>query len=129
MRKAVLAAAVAAAALGVGSVSYAVTDPDPRRPAGLATASPSGDAVPDDSPTAETSLGPASGGPAAIHVEHAKALAEQAAGGGRAAKVELEWEHGRLVWSIEVLRGSAEYDIDVDAENGQVVRFRQDRRG
>jgi len=145
MRKAVFTAVViGATALGLGGIAFATAGAETGRTAGLTIASPSDDgptvaATPEEGPTpaeerefgeflAEPSLGPAGAGEPAIHIEHAKALAEQAAGGGQATKVELEWEHGRLVWEVELLRGSVEYDIQIDAKTGQVVRIRLDSR-
>jgi hypothetical protein len=133
MRKSVFTAVViGATALGVGGIAFATAGAETGRPAGLTIASPS-----DDQPAegrefgeflTDPSLEPASAGEPAVHIEHAKALAEQAAGGGRATKAELEWEHGRLVWEVEVLRRSVEYDLQIDADTGQVVRIRLDSR-
>ena len=46
-------------------------------------------------------------------------------------EIEREWEHGRLVWKIELYANGVEYDVRVDARTGAIVRFRadDDRRG
>jgi len=148
MRKTMLAAAAAAAiAFAGGGAALAVSGSDPTRPSGVTVAAspddnptaipdddvptspedgPTTESTPDDTPTDE--LG---GGTTAITAEQAESIAVQAVGGGRVTKVELEWEHGQLVWGVEVLNGSTEFDIDVDSSTGQVVRIKQDdnRRG
>jgi hypothetical protein len=67
---------------------------------------------------------PMSGG---ISVDRAKAIALAHAGGGRVFDTEAEFEHGRPVWKIELVKGGAEYRVDVDRETGAIVRFRLER--
>lgn len=40
-------------------------------------------------------------------------------------KVELDYEHGRRVYEIKFYKGAREYEYDIDAENGQVLKFEQ----
>ncbi|HEV7933256.1 MAG TPA: PepSY domain-containing protein, partial [Actinomadura sp.] len=42
--------------------------------------------------------------------------------GGRIDSVELEREHGRPVWKVDVLSGGVEHRIQVDARTGAVAR-------
>lgn len=41
-------------------------------------------------------------------------------------KVELDWEHGRKVYEINFFQGGLEYEYDVDAENGSILKFEKD---
>ena len=41
-------------------------------------------------------------------------------------KVELDYEHGRKVYEITFFKGGYEYEYDIDAENGKVLKFEKD---
>ena len=41
-------------------------------------------------------------------------------------KVELDWEHGRKVYEIAFYKGGLEYEYDVDAESGSILKFEKD---
>ena len=41
-------------------------------------------------------------------------------------KVELDYEHGRKVYEINFYQGGFEYDYDVDAETGAILKFEKD---
>ena len=41
-------------------------------------------------------------------------------------KVELDYEHGRKVYEIKFYQGGMEYEYDVDAENGAILKFERD---
>lgn len=41
-------------------------------------------------------------------------------------KVELDWEHGRKVYEIKFYQGGYEFDYDVDAETGSILKFEKD---
>ena len=41
-------------------------------------------------------------------------------------KIELDYEHGRKVYEIEFYFGGLEYEFDVDAETGRVLKFKKD---
>ena len=41
-------------------------------------------------------------------------------------RVELDWEHGRKVYEIKFYQGGLEYEYDVDAENGNILKFEKD---
>jgi undecaprenyl-diphosphatase len=56
----------------------------------------------------------------------ARRIALDHAGDGTPTEVELEWEHGTLVWSVDVVRQSVEYDVDIDARTGTVVSYGPD---
>ena len=40
--------------------------------------------------------------------------------------VELDYEHGRKVYEIKFYQGGMEYEYDVDAENGAILKFERD---
>ena len=41
-------------------------------------------------------------------------------------KVELDYEHGRKVYEIKFYQGGMEYEFDIDAENGSVLKYERD---
>lgn len=41
-------------------------------------------------------------------------------------KVELDREHRRMVYEIKFYQGNLEYDYDVDAETGDILKFEKD---
>lgn len=41
-------------------------------------------------------------------------------------KVELDYEHGRKVYEIKFYQGGLEYEYDVDAETGNILKFEKD---
>ncbi len=41
-------------------------------------------------------------------------------------KIELDYEHGRKVYEIKFYQGRMEYDFDVDAESGRILKFEKD---
>lgn len=41
-------------------------------------------------------------------------------------KVELDYEHGRKVYEIEFYQGGFEYEFEVDAESGRILKSKKD---
>ncbi|MEK8104795.1 PepSY domain-containing protein [Micromonospora sp. M12] len=41
-------------------------------------------------------------------------------------EVEAEQEQGRPVWSVEIVAGDTEHEVDVDRDNGSVVKAEQE---
>ena len=41
-------------------------------------------------------------------------------------KAEMDYEHGRKVWEIKFYQGGLEYEYDIDAENGKILKFERD---
>lgn len=41
-------------------------------------------------------------------------------------KVELDYEHGRKVYEVRFYKGGYEYEYDIDAESGKVLKFEKD---
>ena len=38
-------------------------------------------------------------------------------------KAEMDYEHGRKVWEIKFYQGGFEYEYDIDAQNGKILKF------
>ena len=41
-------------------------------------------------------------------------------------KVEMDWEHGRKIYEICFYKGGFEYEYDIDAVTGRVLKFEKD---
>ena len=41
-------------------------------------------------------------------------------------KAEMDYEHGRKVWEIKFYQGGFEYEYNIDAETGSVLKFEKD---
>ncbi|WFE99890.1 PepSY domain-containing protein [Micromonospora sp. WMMD964] len=87
------------------------------------------------SPSAGTPSGtPSSGAPStggapagsAVDQQRAGEIALAEAGGGQIVEVEAEDENGRPVWSVEIVAGDTEHEVDVDRDNGSVVKAEQE---
>jgi hypothetical protein len=52
----------------------------------------------------------------------AERIALRAVPGGRIRSVELEPEHGRLVWKVDVITANGEHGLYIDAQTGKLVR-------
>ncbi|MGC4879150.1 PepSY domain-containing protein [Micromonospora sp. DT43] len=135
--------AVAGVALGVAAAN---DTPTGDTALAAATVAPTGTDAPDDSattaapgttgtPTAETPSGTQSSGsssagtaPAGSAVDEKRAgeIALARAGGGQIVEVEAEQENGRPVWSVEIVAGDTEHEVDVDRDNGSVVKAEQE---
>ncbi|WP_446212969.1 PepSY domain-containing protein [Micromonospora sp. IBSANI012] len=117
----ILASAGGVAVLAVTGAALGVTAADrqadaPR--AALAAASVDDTPTPDDSPST------AGATPGGVDRDRAGAIALAAVGGGWVVDVEAEREHGRPVWSVEVVSGAAGWDVHVDRDTGAVLRVR-----
>ncbi|BCJ63331.1 PepSY domain-containing protein [Polymorphospora rubra] len=77
------------------------------------------------SPTNSPTGSPTSGGDA-VSAERAKEIALARTGGGTVEEVERDREHGRPVWEVEIDKGKVEYEVYVDRETGEIVKFEQD---
>ncbi|MGC4807887.1 PepSY domain-containing protein [Micromonospora sp. DT233] len=128
---------VAGAALGatasndrVGQVALA---------AATATAAPTATGTPGGTPTPATSApagaptsggaspsGSAPAGAGAVDERRAGEIALARAGGGTVVEVEAEDENGRQVWSVEIVNGQTEHEVDVDRADGTVVHAEQE---
>ena len=41
-------------------------------------------------------------------------------------RIEMDYEHGRKVYEIRFYQGRMEYEYDVDAETGEIMKFERD---
>ena len=41
-------------------------------------------------------------------------------------KIELDYEHGRKIYEIEFYCNGLEYEFDIDAETGKVLKYKKD---
>ena len=41
-------------------------------------------------------------------------------------RIELDWERGRKVYEIEFYFDGFEYEFDIDAESGKVLKYKKD---
>lgn len=117
----------AVAPVSVSAVSGATTDPATADP--LATDDGS---VPSDDPSAQPSDDASDDATSAVAVpegvtlERAQQLA-LAARPGTVRESELEDEHGRTAWKVEIRDGSgAKWEVYVDAVSGEVLRNERD---
>ena len=56
-------------------------------------------------------------------LEHAKLKKDQV---DYVKKVELDYEHGRKVYEVTFYKDGYEYEYDIDAESGKVLKFEKD---
>lgn len=42
------------------------------------------------------------------------------------SKIEMDWERGTKVWEIKFFQGGMEYEYDIDAETGAIMKFEKD---
>lgn len=68
------------------------------------------------------------GTPAAITItyEKAKEIALTKVGGGTVREIELDYEHGILVYEVEIKYNGIKYEVDVNAETGEIVKFKSE---
>lgn len=58
-----------------------------------------------------------------ITAEQAQQKAMDRVGGGYLVKCELDHDDGVLKYEIEIKNGNKEYDVDVDANTGEIIKF------
>ncbi|MEV4725472.1 PepSY domain-containing protein [Micromonospora humida] len=114
---------VSAAERAPGPTATATTAPAPVDPTVAPTT-----ATPGGTPTAGTpGGGTAPATDDAVSQQRAGEIALAKVGGGRITEVEREQEEGRPVWSVEIINGDTEHEIDVDRENGGIVKSEQEK--
>lgn len=64
---------------------------------------------------------------AAITYEKAKEIALAKVGGGTVTEIELDYEKGQFVYEIEVKHNRVEHELVIDAETGEIVKYKTDR--
>lgn len=63
---------------------------------------------------------------ATITAEQAQQKAMERVGGGYLVKCELDHDDGVLKYEIEIKNGNKEYDVDIDANTGEVLKFKEE---
>ncbi|MEV4497459.1 PepSY domain-containing protein [Micromonospora arborensis] len=110
-------------ALAAATVAPTVTDA-PGITGSPAAGTPSGTPS-SGTPSGTPSTGSAPAG-SAVDEKRAGEIALAKAGGGQIVEVEAEQENGRPVWSVEIVAGDTEHEVDVDRDNGSVVKAEQE---
>lgn len=100
------------------------------------TKSPSASASPSASPSATASASAKATAESvdlatqtfAISPQDAIRIATEKAGGGFAHSLELDWSryHGAWVYELDVLVGTMDHDIDINADTGEVLELERD---
>lgn len=113
-------------ASGSGSTGSPTSAP-PTSPSGPASSDSSASST--SGPGASGSTGPSPTGPADVDLaryqpeiswQQALATAREKFD-GRPTSVELGWERGGLVYTVELISDSQEYEVEIDADDGQVL--------
>ncbi|MEU7616382.1 PepSY domain-containing protein [Micromonospora rifamycinica] len=124
--------AVTGTALGVSAAERApVPTPvaETTAPVGPGAATPSS-GTPGDGPTTGTPAPGGSTAPAAadaVSQQRAGEIALAKVGGGQITEIEREQEAGRPVWSVEIVNGDTEHEVEVDRDSGSVVKSEQEK--
>ena len=64
----------------------------------------------------------------AISEQQAKDIALKEAQGGQITKFKLDRENGRMVYEVEVMDGNVEKEFKIDAETGEVIKFKTEKK-
>ncbi|MBB3663054.1 MULTISPECIES: PepSY domain-containing protein [Prauserella salsuginis group] len=62
----------------------------------------------------------------AVGAQQAERIALQRVPGASVIEIDLDRCYG-LEWEVDLRKGAAEYEIEIDADNGKIVSFEQDR--
>lgn len=84
------------------------------------TAEPSISPIPASSDDASTS---SSG---LIGTAKAMEIAQQEIGGGQVTSIKLDREHGRQVYEVEAIYNNYEYELEIDAQSGEILKWEQE---
>lgn len=60
--------------------------------------------------------------------EQAKKIALEKVPGGKTTKLELDRENGRMVYEIEVVKNGVEYDFEIDATTGKIIKYDEENK-
>lgn len=63
---------------------------------------------------------------AKVSYERAKEIALAKVGGGTVKEIELDHENGRLVYEVEVKYNGMEYEMEIDAATGEILKYKID---
>ena len=103
------------------TVSAPVATPTPAVSAPVTTPAPAVSApVTTPAPAVSTPQG------ATISIERAKQIAQAKAPGATLWEIHPDYEHGRLVYEVELRNGYIEYSMDIDATTGAIYDYEVD---
>jgi uncharacterized membrane protein YkoI len=66
---------------------------------------------------------PASSGttaPAEVSADRARQIAQQLVRGGAVTETDLDHEHGRAVWKVDLTKNNRDYEVHIDAATGKI---------
>ncbi|MFJ5624206.1 PepSY domain-containing protein [Peribacillus loiseleuriae] len=63
-----------------------------------------------------------------ISVDRAKEIALGVSKGGQVTEIHLDQDHGRKEYKVEIVNQDTEYDVDIDASTGNILKGEQDVR-
>ncbi len=64
--------------------------------------------------------------PADVSAAQARHDAQRLVPGGKVTKTELDHEHGRAVWEVDLTKGGRHYEVKVDAGTGKILSVHYD---
>lgn len=56
-----------------------------------------------------------------VSAEQARRMAQKLVPGGKVTKTELDHEHGRAVWEVDLTKGGRDYEVKIDRATGKVL--------
>ena len=74
------------------------------------------------------SLGFSTSAIAALSQEQVKAIIKKEVPNGQVTKFELDKENGKKVYEVEVMDGNVEKEFKIDAETGEVIKFKTEKK-
>lgn len=64
-----------------------------------------------------------------ITIDRAQEIALEKSGGGRIVSIRLDRDDGQMIYEVEIIKDSYEYEMDIDAKSGTVISWERDRLG
>ena len=61
-----------------------------------------------------------------IGTARAMEIAQQEIGGGQVTSIKLDREHGRQVYEVEAIYNNYEYELEIDAQSGEILKWEQE---
>jgi uncharacterized membrane protein YkoI len=59
--------------------------------------------------------------PAKVSADRARQIAQQLVPGGAVTETDLDHEHGRAVWEVDLTKNNRDYDVHIDAATGKII--------
>ena len=74
------------------------------------------------------SLGFSTNALATLSQEQIKTIVKKEVPNGQLTKFELDRENGRKIYEVEVMDGNVEKEFKIDAETGEVIKFKTEKK-